>query len=97
MNNSRASTHTTAKANRPTLHARKFSSAPQDQDPREPTITKARLSSVAFDSSGRHEMIENLAYYYAESRGFISGHELEDWLAAETEIDARLIAESRAF
>lgn len=26
------------------------------------------------------------AYYRAEKRGFVPGHELEDWLAAEREI-----------
>jgi hypothetical protein len=35
-------------------------------------------------------MIELEAYYLAEGRGFAPGRELEDWLAAETEIDARL-------
>ncbi len=27
------------------------------------------------------------AYFIAEGRGFVPGHELEDWLAAEAEID----------
>ena len=27
------------------------------------------------------------AYYRAERRGFAPGHEVEDWLAAEAEID----------
>lgn len=31
-------------------------------------------------------MITDAAYYLAEKRGFISGHELEDWLKAEMEI-----------
>jgi hypothetical protein len=30
--------------------------------------------------------IEEAAYHLAEQRGFASGHELEDWLDAETEI-----------
>jgi hypothetical protein len=29
------------------------------------------------------ERIRVAAYYLAERRGFVSGHELEDWLAAE--------------
>ena len=36
----------------------------------------------------REQMIAELAYYRAEKRGFEPGHELEDWLAAEQEIDA---------
>lgn len=35
----------------------------------------------------RCAMIAEAAYYHAEHRGFESGHELEDWLAAEEEID----------
>ena len=31
-------------------------------------------------------MIKDAAYFLAEKRGFISGHELEDWLKAEMEI-----------
>lgn len=36
----------------------------------------------------REEMIAEVAYYRAERRGFEPGYELEDWLAAEQEIDA---------
>jgi len=32
------------------------------------------------------ERIRLAAYYVAERRGFVSGHELEDWLAAEAEV-----------
>ena len=35
----------------------------------------------------REERIRVAAYLLAEQRGFTPGHELEDWLAAETEID----------
>lgn len=37
----------------------------------------------------RHDMIATAAYYRAEQRGFHSGHEMEDWLAAEAEVDSR--------
>jgi hypothetical protein len=37
-------------------------------------------------------MIAEAAYYLAERRGFAPGHELEDWLAAEAEIDRELVA-----
>ncbi|MGZ5008842.1 MAG: DUF2934 domain-containing protein [Methylobacter sp.] len=33
----------------------------------------------------RDAKIAELAYYKAENRGFISGYELDDWLAAEQE------------
>ena len=37
-----------------------------------------------------HAMIANAAYFRAEKRGFEAGHELEDWLAAEAEIEQHL-------
>jgi hypothetical protein len=36
----------------------------------------------------RESMIAEAAYYRAERRGFAPGRELDDWLAAEREIDA---------
>jgi Protein of unknown function (DUF2934) len=41
----------------------------------------------------RHALIAEAAYLRAERRGFAPGHETEDWLAAEAEVDALLRAE----
>jgi hypothetical protein len=38
----------------------------------------------------RRAMIELAAYLRAERRNFAPGHETEDWLAAEAEVDNRL-------
>jgi len=38
----------------------------------------------------REAMIAEAAYYRAEMRGFAAGHELEDWLAAERQVDLLL-------
>jgi hypothetical protein len=38
----------------------------------------------------RRRMIREAAYFKAEKRGFAPGHELDDWLEAEEEIDNRL-------
>ena len=38
----------------------------------------------------RKTMIAEAAYYRAERHGFTPGHELEDWVAAEQEVDALL-------
>ncbi len=38
----------------------------------------------------RRAWIAEAAYYHSASRGFVPGHELEDWLAAEAEIEALL-------
>ncbi len=35
-------------------------------------------------------MIAKAAYYRAERRNFEPGHEVEDWVAAEAEVDRRL-------
>jgi len=41
----------------------------------------------------RYRMIAEAAYFRAESRGFVAGSELQDWLAAEIEVD-ELLGES---
>jgi hypothetical protein len=41
----------------------------------------------------RYASIAEAAYFIAEHRGFSPGHELEDWLQAENEVDARLSGE----
>jgi hypothetical protein len=38
-------------------------------------------------SAARRALIATAAYYRAEKRGFLPGHEQEDWLAVEREID----------
>ncbi len=39
----------------------------------------------------RAALIAEAAYYRAEKRGFAPGSEREDWLAAEAEVDAKLL------
>jgi hypothetical protein len=43
----------------------------------------------------RYERIAETAYLRAEKRGFAPGYELDDWLAAEQEVDA-LLSSDRA-
>lgn len=45
-------------------------------------------------SEVRHRLICEAAYFRAERREFACDAELEDWLAAEKEIDARLAENS---
>jgi hypothetical protein len=42
-----------------------------------------------------YEMIREAAYYRAERRGFAPGLEAEDWVQAEAEVMARILAASR--
>jgi hypothetical protein len=41
----------------------------------------------AFSLEAREAMIRDAAYYHYAKRGYAAGHELEDWLAAEAEIE----------
>jgi hypothetical protein len=36
-------------------------------------------------------LIAEAAFFRAEKRAFAPGHEVEDWLAAESEVDAKLM------
>jgi hypothetical protein len=49
------------------------------------------------DSKAREERIAIIAYYKAQQRGFADNRELDDWLAAEREVDAadRAVTEGR--
>lgn len=42
----------------------------------------------------REMMIREAAYYRAERRCFVTGHEADDWAAAEREVDTRLAEEA---
>ena len=47
-------------------------------------------SATFIEPHNRQAMIQDAAYFRAERRGFDPGHELDDWLEAEREIDAAL-------
>ena len=47
-------------------------------------------ASTAQANALRDAMIREAAYFRAEHRSFVPGRELEDWFAAEREIDAVL-------
>ena len=47
--------------------------------------TSPALESMAPDISA---LVAERAYYKAQSRGFVPGFELDDWLAAEREVAA---------
>ena len=50
----------------------------------------ARGGNPVITPAQRTQMISELAYLRAEARGFAGGDPVEDWLAAEAEVDARL-------
>lgn len=52
--------------------------------------TKPPVSTEQANIASRETMIREAAYFRAEHRSFAPGGELEDWFAAEREIDAVL-------
>ena len=48
-----------------------------------------RKNPPSADADDRTGYIATAAYYKAEARGFVPGQELEDWLEAEAQFDAR--------
>lgn len=66
-------------------------SRPRSAQPKGTRAAKAKSAPRAAVSAGdRRAMIAEAAYLRAERRGFAPGHETEDWLAAEGEVDALL-------
>jgi hypothetical protein len=54
-----------------------------------PSFDPLRFVAKPVAAKSREELIAELAYFRAQSRGFEPGHEVEDWLAAEAEIEKR--------
>jgi hypothetical protein len=52
-----------------------------------PICPPSRVVNFLVDPSMRHELVSQAAYFRAKHRGLEPGHELEDWLAAEAEVD----------
>jgi Protein of unknown function (DUF2934) len=47
----------------------------------------AKKVQCAINGADRQRMIATAAYYKAEQQGFSGGHEIQDWLEAESEIE----------
>lgn len=45
----------------------------------------------ALDPDLRHRLVSEAAFHHLEERGFAEGSEVEDWAAAEAEVDHTLI------
>jgi hypothetical protein len=52
----------------------------------------AQTEPAMSEAEKREVMIRIAAYSFYERRGFVAGHELEDWLQAETEVERQLAA-----
>ncbi len=62
--------------------------------PERAEVTAAQLErrEIPSFSSDREARIAEAAYWRAERRGFSAGQELDDWLAAEKEVDGDVAA-----
>ena len=67
--------------------AAKKRSAPKKAAAKKAAAPKASTSPVRVSAEERWRMVATAAYHRAEKRGFAPGHEVEDWLAAEKDID----------
>jgi hypothetical protein len=56
----------------------------------DPYASTAALAAELYGEQARHAMIAEAAYFRALRRGFVPGHELDDWLAAEAQVDTAL-------
>ena len=59
-----------------------------------PSPERAKAHALANHTHDRDERIAQRAYWHAAQRGFEPGHELEDWLQAEKEIDAEQVEQT---
>ena len=67
-------------------------SAPAKRTPRKRTAVTAEPAYPKFvDPTQRAALIARAAYFRAQNRGFEPGHEQADWLAAEAEVDTKLM------
>ena len=70
------------------------SATPRKPAPRKATLSRKQAVTTFTQFVGpehRAALIAEAAYFRAEKRGFTPGHEAEDWLAAEAEVDAKLM------
>ena len=58
------------------------------QRPRRPAKKSAVAPVASVELQNREQIIAEAAYFRSEQRNFAAGRELDDWLAAELEIDS---------
>lgn len=73
----------------------KNASATGEPGPPLAPVAAAIPSVPEIDAQERHRRICEAAYFQALARDFAGDRQIEDWLAAEREIDAMLLAESQ--
>ncbi|MFM9883323.1 MAG: DUF2934 domain-containing protein [Burkholderiales bacterium] len=64
------------------------------ETPTTATAADPSADRIVTTPAERQHMIERAAYFRSQQRGFVPGFEMEDWLAAEAEVDQMLAGES---
>ena len=85
-------TKKTTAASKPKTTVTKKTAAPKTDKTAAPAkaAPKKATKKSSVPQEARYQMIATAAYYLAEKRGFCSCGELDDWVAAEAQIDAML-------
>lgn len=60
--------------------------------PKKAPAARKSTKKTSVTPEQRYHMIATAAYYLAERRGFTTGYEMQDWIAAEADIDSMLKA-----
>jgi hypothetical protein len=83
---------------RPHVHTakRKHPSVAGSDTPGAKPNSSASPNQRPIDPTQREAVIRKAAYLRAERRGFGMGKEIEDWLAAEAEVDSSLTSSDSA-
>ena len=68
-----------------------------DHFPTATSVIRSALTKTPHLYDDHHKTIAAAAYRRAEQRGFESGHDLNDWIAAESKLNQRLAGEGRAY
>lgn len=74
----------------PTSRTKPAKLTPDASPTKKPRATKKPAAKKSVQPEERYQMIMTAAYYLAERHGFSIGRALDDWIAAEKEIDALL-------
>lgn len=90
----RRTTGSVRTAESPKQSTEKTAPRPRAEAGKPATPSAGASTAIAVSEDARRAMIAQAAYLRAERRGFTPGGELEDWMAAEAEVDALLRAGS---
>jgi hypothetical protein len=75
---------------KPTSKASAAASTPELTEATVLQVLESPASDFGIDVELRRRLVATEAYLIAEKRGFSPGHDLDDWVAAEAAVEARL-------